>query len=198
MKQANHQIARGGFTLSEMLFVLSVLVAVTALSQPALREALSDSRLRAAAKQVRVELAKTRLKAMKSGIALQFRYKLGNSRFEIAPNSPAEESDRATAHGDRDRQRAGATNPAADEIVGQDLPQGISFEVDEQAEVQAASASVVGEDGWSDPIVFYPNGRTENAHIRLKGDHHAFVEVLLRGLTGVATAGKPRHEEELR
>jgi hypothetical protein len=77
----------------------------------------------------------------------------------------------------------------------QDLPQGVSFEHDEPEEVQGASA--VGEDGWSDPIVFYPNGRTENAHIRLKGEHHAFIEVSLRGLTGVATSGKPRHEEEL-
>ena len=54
------------------------------------------------------------------------------------------------------------------------------------------------EEGWSDPIVFYPNGRTENAHIRIKGERNAVVDVSLRGLTGVATAGKPRHEEEVR
>jgi prepilin-type N-terminal cleavage/methylation domain-containing protein len=191
----NHRIARNGYTLSEMLVVLSVLVTVTALSQPALREALSDSRLRSAAKQVRVELAKTRLKAMKTGIALQFRYKLGEGRFEVGPNSLDEQAARLGARADRDRLRGEITDPVAQPVVEQDLPQGVSFERDEPEEVQAASA--VGEDGWSDPIVFYPNGRTENAHIRLKGEHRSFIEVSLRGLTGVATAGKPRHEEEL-
>ena len=60
------------------------------------------------------------------------------------------------------------------------------------------AAVVADEEGWSDPIVFYPNGRTENAHIRIKGERNAVVDVSLRGLTGVATAGKPRHEEEVR
>ncbi|MBI3836469.1 MAG: prepilin-type N-terminal cleavage/methylation domain-containing protein [Planctomycetia bacterium] len=196
MSQANDRISRKGYTLSEMLVVLSVLVTVTALSQPALREALSDSRLRSAAKQVRVELAKTRLKAMKSGVALQFRYKLGQSRFEIAPTSLADGHGRAGARIDRDRQRDETTDPVLESVVEQDLPQGVSFELEDQGDVQAVAA--VSEDGWSDPIVFYPNGRTENAHIRLKGEHRAFVEVSLRGLTGVATASKPRHEEELR
>jgi hypothetical protein len=175
-----------------MLVVLSVLVTVTALSQPALREALSDSRLRSAAKQVRVELAKARLKAMKTGIALQFRYKVGQGRFEVGPKSLNEVTARPRV--DRDPRRDEIADPAAEAVVEQDLPQGVSFEHDEPEEVERASA--VGEDGWSDPIVFYPNGRTENAHIRLKGEHHAFIEVSLRGLTGVATSGKPRHEEE--
>ncbi|HEV3137153.1 MAG TPA: prepilin-type N-terminal cleavage/methylation domain-containing protein [Pirellulales bacterium] len=184
--------SRSGYTLSEMLVVLSVLVTVTALSQPALREALSDSRLRSAAKQVRVELAKARLKAMKTGIALQFRYKVGQGRFEVGPKSLNEVTARPRV--DRDPRRDEIADPAAEAVVEQDLPQGVSFEHDEPEEVERASA--VGEDGWSDPIVFYPNGRTENAHIRLKGEHHAFIEVSLRGLTGVATSGKPRHEEE--
>jgi prepilin-type N-terminal cleavage/methylation domain-containing protein len=192
VNQANERITRHGYTLSEMLVVLSVLVTVTALSQPALREALSDSRLRSAAKQVRVELAKARLKAMKTGIALQFRYKLGQGRFEVGPKLLDEVATRPRA--DRDPRRGKTSDPAAEAVVEQDLPQGVSFEHDEPEEVQRAPA--VGENGWSDPIVFYPNGRTENAHIRLKGEHHAFIEVSLRGLTGVATSGKPRHEEE--
>jgi prepilin-type N-terminal cleavage/methylation domain-containing protein len=87
VNQTNDRISRSGYTLSEMLVVLSVLVTVTALSQPALREALRDSRLRSAAKLVRVELAKARLNAMKTGIALQFRYKVGQGRFEVGPKS---------------------------------------------------------------------------------------------------------------
>ena len=76
--------ARGGFTLSEVLVVLGVIVTVTALAQPALRATLDDSRLRSAARQVRTELAKTRLRAMQSGVAQRFRFQEGKNRFEVA------------------------------------------------------------------------------------------------------------------
>jgi prepilin-type N-terminal cleavage/methylation domain-containing protein len=199
---------RSGFTLSEMLVVLGILVTVTALAQPALRGALGDSRLRSAAKLVRVELSKARLRAMQSGIAQQFRYQLGKNRFQIVPAVAVEQAEpgrtgRQTGRdGVRpartDRQRVTAEAGAAgapEELPSQELPDGICFEpaVDEPLAVVAGS-----EEGWSDPIVFYPNGRTKNAQIRIKGERNTVVDVSLRGLTGVATAGKPRHEEELR
>jgi len=219
-----HRTTRGGFTLSEMLVVLGILVVVTALAQPALRGALGDSRLRSAAKQVRAELAKTRLKAMQSGIAQRFRYQLGKNRFEIAPSAQGVDNERAASGRstrDRDRECASSTDRRNDsqpdrfaprdttaarhypegtegrspQPVEQSLPEGVSFD-EAPGEPQREGAG--GEDGWSNPIVFYPDGRTENAHIRLKGERDAVVDVSLRGLTGVVTAGKPRHEGELR
>ncbi len=86
---------RGGYTLSEMLVVLGVLVVVAALAQPALRSALGDSRLRSASRQVAAALAKARLKAMQSGVAHRFRYQVGKSRFEVAPASLAIDGDQA-------------------------------------------------------------------------------------------------------
>lgn len=217
-----HRTKRGGFTLSEMLVVLGILVVATALAQPALRGALGDSRLRSAAKQVRAELAKTRLKAMQSGIAQRFRYQLGKNRFEIAPSVQGMEGDRTSssrsthdretassdarqnhsrqdrfAHRDDSTARHPSTGPEdpSQQPVEQSLPEGICFE---EAPGEPRREGTGGVDGWSDPIVFYPNGRTENAQIRLKGERDAVVDVSLRGLTGVVTAGKPRHEGELR
>ena len=200
---------RRGFTLSEMLVVLGILVTVTALAQPALRGALGDNRLRSAAKLVRVELAKARLRAMQSGIAQHFRYKLGKNRFQIVPAVAVEatERNRSGRQTSRDdiRPAGNVRQPiavggaradgTADELPSQELPDGICFE---QAAGDLLVAPVGAEEGWSVPIVFYPNGRTENAHIRIKGERNAVVDVSLRGLTGVATAGKPRHEEEVR
>jgi prepilin-type N-terminal cleavage/methylation domain-containing protein len=199
---------RRGFTLSEMLVVLGILVTVTALAQPALRGALGDNRLRSAAKLVRVELAKARLRAMQSGIAQHFRYQLGKNRFQIVPaeavetNKPDHSARRTSrddvrpAMGSRQPVAAGARSDGAlAELSAQELPEGICFE---PAAGDLLTAPVGGEEGWSVPIVFYPNGRTENAHIRIKGERNAVVDVQLRGLTGVATAGKPRHEEEMR
>ncbi len=190
-----------------MLVVLGILVTVTALAQPALRGALGDNRLRSAATVVRVELAKARLRAMQSGIAQSFRYQLGKNRFQIVPAVAVEatQRDRSGRRSDDIRPATSVRQPIAaggartdgtlEELASQELPEGICFE---PAADDPLAAPVGAEEGWSDPIVFYPNGRTENAHIRIKGERNAVVDVLLRGLTGVATAGKPRHEEEVR
>lgn len=199
MTYTSDKTSRSGFTLSELLVVLGLLVAVTAATQPLLRGALCDSRLRSAAKLVRVELAKARLKAMQSGVAQQFRHELGKSRFEVASAMPSDDEGPG-ADSSRDRQRTASASESSQGDAGEDvlelsLPEGVCFEepLEEAAESIAAT-----EDGWSEPIVFYPNGRTASAHFRLKGAGNAYVEVSLRGLTGVATAGKLRHEEELR
>jgi prepilin-type N-terminal cleavage/methylation domain-containing protein len=204
MRHNSMTMTRRGMTLSEMLVVLGIMVVFTALAQPALRGALGDSRLRSAAKLVRVELAKTRLKAIQSGVAQRFRYQAGKNRFEISPALRDDSQDPVANHGDRDRRRAPATRREdraaesarpGDETLQQNLPEGIHFDDD----ASASAADRVGDEaGWSEPIVFHPNGRTEDAHIRLKGDRNAVVEVSLRGLTGVVTASRPRHEEEMR
>ncbi len=64
--------------------------------------------------------------------------------------------------------------------------------------VEEHLTAAIDEDGWSQPIVFQPNGRTNNAQIRLRGERDAVVDVSLRGLTGVATSGRPRHNEAIR
>lgn len=200
---------RRGFTLSEMLVVLGILVVITAVAQPAIRATLSDNRLRSAAKQVRVELAKARLKAVQSGVAQRFRYQLGKNRFEVAPLSAG--VDAASPRGSAGRGSAGGSGPerivetldnqAADLSCEQSLPEGVCFAEDFETQPLDPAPTEVAptdEEGWSSPIVFYPNGRTANAHIKLKGERNAVVDVSLRGLTGAATASKPRHEEEVR
>ncbi len=200
MRQSN-ATTRGGYTLSEVLVVLGVLVTVAALAQPALRTALGDSRLRSAARQVRAELAKTRLRAMQSGIAQRFRYQAGKNRFEIAPaafDADAESTGEFASGRDVAAYRAGdqaeteAIRPGRNVVV-QELPEGVSFESAEER-----LDSHLDDDGWSAPIVFHPNGRAADARIRLRGERDVIIDVALRGLTGVVTAGKPRHEEALR
>ena len=53
-----------------------------------------------------------------------------------------------------------------------------------------------GEGQWSAPIVFYPNGRTSNARIRLTDEGEYYVDVSLRGLTGGARISKVRRWQE--
>ena len=42
---------------------------------------------------------------------------------------------------------------------------------------------------WSQPIIFYPNGRTSDAVIELVGEHQYRLSVTLRGVTGAVSVG---------
>ena len=55
-----------------------------------------------------------------------------------------------------------------------------SLEVDQQA---AAELS----DGWSQPILFYPDGTTSTAVVTLQHENSLKVMIKLRGITGDAT-----------
>jgi prepilin-type N-terminal cleavage/methylation domain-containing protein len=198
---------RRGFTLSEMLVVLGILVVITAVAQPAIRATLSDNRLRSAGRQVRIELAKARLKAVQSGVAQRFRYQLGKNRFEVVPLSAHEAGTTergaqggafSAGHDDAAASLVETVDDAAtNDTCEQSLPDGVCFADDCAASpLDPAPTEMAGEngEGWSTPIVFYPNGRTADAQIKLKGERNAVVEVSLRGLTGAATASKPRQE----
>ena len=54
----------------------------------------------------------------------------------------------------------------------------------------SSPGGISGEEQWSVPIVFYPNGRASNARIRLTDQGEYYVDVSLRGLTGGARVGK--------
>ena len=185
---------RGGYTLSEVLLVLGIIAAVAALAQPALRSSLGDSRLRSAARQLRSELAKTRVRAMQSGTAQRFRYQVEQNRFEIAPANYDEDDEAFQPNRVDSAQAAVDSQPPAPGTtpVVQELPDGVLFEP-----LEEHRTAYVDEEGWSEPIVFFPNGRAADATIRLRGERDAVVEVNLRGLTGVATAGKTRHEKAI-
>ena len=191
---------RHGFTLSEMLVVLGILVGITALAQPAIRSTLCDSRLRSAAQNICAELSKARLKAMQSGTAQRFRYQQGTNRFEVAALANNKLADEQAATRQRERTIAAAraaesTAPVAEADPVLELPSGVCFA---EMSTEPGADVAMGEDGWSDPVVFYPNGRTGDARIKIKGERNAVIEVSLRGLTGVATASKTRREEEVR
>lgn len=47
----------------------------------------------------------------------------------------------------------------------------------------------------SQSVVFYPNGRTNNAQLRLMNQRGAWIDIRLRGLTGTATLGPVERRE---
>jgi prepilin-type N-terminal cleavage/methylation domain-containing protein len=168
---------RQGFTLLEMLIVVGIIAAMVALSWPALQRPLAKSRVRNAAKQLRVALARTRLEAIRSGTAQEFHYEPGTGRFEVAPRSTPEGS--------------GGFTPVAQEGFGEDALAAGDLGVEpSQARELPDGVRFSGDSTRAGLILFYPNGRAFNAHFRLHGQYSYYVDVTLRGLTGASTIGR--------
>lgn len=74
---------RRGYTLTELMIVLAVLVAVTAFAAPALRGPLDKSRLRGAARDVRAALGKARAIAIREGADTEFWYERDGRRWKV-------------------------------------------------------------------------------------------------------------------
>src|SRR5262245_35950725 len=77
--------SRSAFTLLEVMLVLAILVAVTAVAWPQIHRAYETVRLRKAADQVQEALARARVQAMSSGLPQVFRFEPNSPRYTITP-----------------------------------------------------------------------------------------------------------------
>ena len=186
-----------GFTLVELLLVMALIVAVGAITLPALQGPLENQRLRKAADVVRTQWAKTRIESMQTGRIHVFQCEADGSVFRIEPwytEGDYLEADLMTATSGDAMGLAGApgSDPLTDgtsQVVEQPLPEGVVFSggvakstgrslMVEQA--LAATGSAV------QPILFFPDGTTSNAQLVLSNRNGQCVVLQLRSLTGIA------------
>ncbi len=193
-----------GYTLLELLIVGALIAVLVGFAMPAMRRPLARSQLRDAAAGLRIALAKTRLEAIESGTIWTFRYQPGTGRFVISPQAELTEED------DSGIGAGLAGNDAMEAASADELDNGIVFHDPETAPLvtqpdatalasDPAAATVLvpvvadvslGGQEWSEPVFFYPTGRTSSARFRLLGQYDEFIDVTLRGLTGSAKVGK--------
>jgi prepilin-type N-terminal cleavage/methylation domain-containing protein len=188
-----------GYSLLELLIVVAILVLLLGLSVPALRKASRKSQLLDAARQLRVTLLKARLGAIESGRPVLFCYRGGSGEYEIsaADNAGFAGQERGVPwlDGGQGAVTAGRSTGKPREQHG--LPSGVRFAEQDSwqsltSESTASRFDVVA--AWSDPIVFFPNGRTTNAHLRLTNPHY-WVDLTVRGLTGSVRIGPVQRVE---
>lgn len=213
-----------GFTLIEVVLVLSLLVVIFAVSVPYLGSSFSRANLSGAADLVRGALTRSRVTAMQSGEAQVFRCEPKGERYQIIALKELESQNNSGSFGDSntsktsdDREKSNdekssdrssdssSDNSSGDENSPSDilrlessrLPSNVKF-----ADVDVTSSNMVAalygtssDDNWSDPIVFNPDGTSADASILLQNDREQTIRITLRGLTGVAKAGEIGNEE---
>lgn len=189
---------RSGFTLIELLLTLAILVSIVAMVVPIFGILLSDRRLARAGDQMRVEMMQTRLLAMRTGRTQMLQLRIGTAEARVKPyfdmNDLTEAVDQT---GNSSALLTGGTaTPAVfqaadvaevtraielppDVMIGEAKVESTqrSFMIDTQALAETA-------DGWSQPILFYPDGTTSTAGVTFTQSEAGRIIVVLRGLTG--------------
>ncbi len=190
-----------GYTLVEMIVVMAIVTSLVALSLPALRNPLSKSELRGAAKEIRHALIGARLTAIESAVPQLFRFVPGTGRFETVPKETFAagaglsfgSAGGSVVEGLVDADSTAADGPQDEAITG-NLPAEVTF-YRQQVAVEVSDDLVDSTDTtsqqWASPIIFYPNGRTSNARIQLQGARDYRITLTLRGVTGSVTIGEP-------
>ena len=199
----------------ELLLVLAVLIMVGALAAPNFAGWAESQRLRKSADIIRTSWARARIKAMKSGQTMVFRYEIGGNHYRIeAWQTPGEMAgfgltpgldqyappvlpdpgieDTDPADDEAQASLGGGTGLSSSEQV---LPHGITF-VGSEIEVDARAMFMrdqMMEDtmptSWSSPILFYPDGSASTTKLQLTDSSFSrFILVSLRGMTGIAQA----------
>lgn len=179
---------RRGYTLVELLIVVAVLATVVSLAVPSLRKLSQRGQLQDAARQLRGQLLAARLQAIESASSTLFYYQPDTGIYLVTgsgqtPRELPPPSDLAVGEAISDA--TASVEPMADSSE-QTLPSDVRFLSPEEAVVPLAAGTSAGNasgGGWSEPLVFYPNGRALNARIRLASDRY-WIEVTVRGLTG--------------
>lgn len=173
---------RRGMTLIELLLVVFIMVVVAALVAPNIRRTFSRQALQKGADRVRVAMGQARVRAIKNGEEYAVFYLPGGSWFNVAPFTKFKEQ--STLAGRRkDLAEANQQGDFEDDL----LPKGIRFVAGEVSmDARAADVLASAQSDNLRSILFYPDGTSQDAKIILENDKENFVEIQLRGLTGLA------------
>jgi len=173
-------ITRAGYTLVEVLLVLTLLLVLGALAASRLEGLLERHQLREVAESVRQHLSQGRLRAAETGLIYQFTAENGNGNYRL---SPLESS-------------SGVAATVAQ--VARQLPRSLRFEQVEIPGLGAAGVSdadnVTGRT-WCTPILFFPDGTSSGGAIDVVDEDERFSRLVVRGLTAACAVGEPQRRQ---
>jgi hypothetical protein len=175
-----------------MVLVLALLAAALAVSYPYVSRLFASHQLYQAGELVRVRMMQARVLAAETGLVYQFRFEPNGQRFILLPgDAQAFDAGGAATKSTKAVVRAGL------------LPGTINF--DSSQGFSGAGGGTIAESwveklpeaenfkgvNWSAPLLFQPDGSSENAELVIRDDRQeAAVRLTIRGLTGGVTTAR--------
>jgi len=164
---------RSGFTLVEVLAVMTVLVILAAILAPSLRSFTRDTKVQAASDLIRGRIADARGEAMEHGRPYRLAVSQDGKKVRIAP----------------DDQNFDTATVTSDEIAPMVAEDALPKDVTATSQPQDGTAPAVDADGWTRVVTFQPDGtcREDAVVIRIRQPNMYPIVIRIRGLTGAAT-----------
>lgn len=188
-----------GFTLLELMLVLAIIALIGAIVTPRFAELFDRQRLEASAEQIRLCFDRTRLEAMKTGQAQVFKCMLETGDYAVTPlvrqvdsvNSGAGATVMSMSGSLVETQADGSLGVAELEGDVKKLEADVTFFSCQVASdmrayniAQVEASAELNTTTVGQTLVFYPDGSTSNAEVRLQNKKGEVRAVRLRGLTG--------------
>lgn len=179
-------------TLLEILLVVAIVAFLASLTLPGFDRIFAAQRIDKSADIVRAEMGRARVQAIRTGKVFAFVYNEGRSELavrqfdQLVQAGSVEHFQRAGGGGAGQSPTADARNGSMD-YSNERLPRGVRFVAGQAVadlRSQFESDSAGGAAGKLKPILFYPDGSSQDAQIILANERGDAVRVVLRGLTG--------------
>ena len=190
------KLLRRGYTLVEILLVTAIIVIVAAIAAPSFRGTMRHMSLQSAANEVRAELTRAHVLAMKTGRTQVFQYEVGGDKYKIEKWAAGDEELEGTG-GETAPVPPPQTTSAEGLLPGErKLPEGTKFVMGDSAmetRSQRIEEEVMSMGGsganWSRPILFFPDGSSVDAFVVVGNEFDRGIRVELRGMTGAVKVG---------
>ncbi len=195
-QKVNSSSSRSGVTLLEILLVVAIMAFLSALALPGFDRIFAAQRVDKSAEIVRAEMGRARVQAIRTGKVFAFVYNEGQSQLAVRQFDQLVQA--GTVEHFRQSGSGQAAGPGGQSLASdprdgnmdysnEELPRGVRFltgqtisDIRSQYESDVAGGSA----GKLKPILFYPDGSSQDAQIILANERGDAVRIVLRGLTG--------------
>ncbi len=194
---------RVAFTLLEIMLVLSIIAIIGAIAVPRLTHVYERQKLRGMANEMRLVWDTARLKAMQTGQSQVFQCLPASGKYSVTPlvlqsdavNAGAGATVMLSGGNIAQTQSDGFLAAAEPHLASaKDLEHGIVFVscqvVGSQRayavsqDAQASGNADVNAQTLNQSVIFYPDGSTSTAELRIQNERGDIRAIQLRGLTG--------------
>ncbi len=177
-----YELARGGYTLIEIMLAVMVLIVLTSMAASPLMNSWRDTQTGSATEEVRALLAGTRILALDRDETWQFVYEPGGTHYLRVPLSSATEN----AADERANQgKQSDTLPTT--ITFGESSGGTGSTVSSELLTGLADAGELSGVSWSAPILFYSDGTSSDTKFEIVDQYGNSRTILVRDITGGVT-----------